>query len=108
MPPDGFRICPAATCVAQITPRCRVAEQMRAGSVYAELRQFGQGAGHAIQPPKPTNIGKPRHQRALALGLAEQRRQGRARRGRVQAQQRVYGARKRLIRATFGHEKQDG
>ena len=94
--------------MAQITPRCGITQQMRAGSVYAELRQFRQRAGHAIQPPKPANIGKPRHQRALALGLAEQCRQGRARCGGVQAQQRVYGARKSLIWATFRHEKQRG
>ena len=81
---------------------------MRAGGINTEFRQFGQRAGHAVQPPKPANIGECSHQRPLALGLAQQSRQGRPRCRRVKPRQRIHGTGKRVIRTTFDHEKQGG
>ena len=72
MAANGFGICPAAASMAQIAPRRGIAQQMGAGGINTEFRQFGQRAGHAVQPPKPENIGECSHQRPLALGLAQQ------------------------------------
>ena len=108
MAADRFGICPAAARMAQITPRRGIAQQMRAGCINTELRQFGQRAGHAVQPPKPANIGECSHQRPLALGLAQQGRQSGPRCRRVKPRQGIHGTGESVIRATFGHEKQGG
>ena len=94
--------------MAQIPARRGVAQQMGASGINAELRQVGKRAGHAIQPPKPANIRKCRHQRPLALGLAQQHRKRLAGGCGVKPHQRFHGAGEGFIRAAFGHEKQGG
>ena len=108
IPADETRIGPPRAGEADLPALRRVAQQVRAGRVDRGFREVRQRARDAIERPEPRDVGHRRRQRALALGLAQQRRQGGARRLRVDMRERVDGAGEGLLGSAFGHQQQGG